>query len=298
MLENLNLLHISENTPFDPPTEGSHFLMKTCQRTLLLYLGPYREIQAPYKLYQGVNAYQFLLETLCGLKSKLLGEYEILGQYKTSLQNYLLRPNKNPHLTKILAKILSDAKKIRGHYLDSIGQKTYAALARKLVNEKELNDVLIFGQGQLSKDIVHQFLDKKNIYLSARNAEKAKSFCKQYNISFVPWKDYNSYHHFPCLINCIGTKEVLFNNQFVQQWSQKKEQLFIDLGEPSPLCPSLNSQEKVIRLSEIYLEAQIVEEKKRSKIEKAQKAIQELTPIRKNTFTFSYPFGWDELQFA
>ena len=73
--------------------KGSFFL-GTCQRTLVVdstennesreFLLKHRE----FTLLQE-EGYEFLLQVICGLKSKLLGENEIVGQFKDGFEKYL-----------------------------------------------------------------------------------------------------------------------------------------------------------------------------------------------------------------
>ena len=70
------------------------FYLGTCQRTLIADVLDGKESlefylkNLPYALNQK-DAYQFLLEVVCGIKSKLVGESEIVGQFKEGFEKYL-----------------------------------------------------------------------------------------------------------------------------------------------------------------------------------------------------------------
>ena len=91
-----------ESAPFS--TSGCpHFILKTCQRLLVVSYGaqPGTFISSQSKSchkslnLNGADAYQYILEVLCGLQSQLLGENEIVAQFKTSLHAYNSGINKN-----------------------------------------------------------------------------------------------------------------------------------------------------------------------------------------------------------
>src|SRR5690606_32390758 len=110
------------------------FVLRTCQRTLVLAYdrSPFEDrAPVPHTLLSGSDAYLFLLETICGLKSKLIGENEIVGQFKEAYKMYAQSTLKDTRLLAILEKLFKDAKDIRTQYLIGISQKTYASLTRK-----------------------------------------------------------------------------------------------------------------------------------------------------------------------
>ena len=78
-------------------------------------------IDRDYQEYEGQMAYMFLLETICGLKSRMLGENEIVSQFKEAFALYLAKEDKNPYIIQVFEKLFKDAKEIRTKYLDRIG---------------------------------------------------------------------------------------------------------------------------------------------------------------------------------
>src|SRR5690606_16003183 len=117
-----------------------------------------------------------LLEIICGLKSKLLGENEIVGQFKASYHNYASTKNKSTELLRIIEKLFKDAKEIRTDYLLGLCQKTYSSIARKhIVSINKADHVLILGSGQLAEDLINQFKKKVTVFISARNTQKVES---------------------------------------------------------------------------------------------------------------------------
>ena len=144
------------------------FTLKTCQRLIFV-----RRVSSSgsdhidnrlssFDLLDGPEAYQFILETICGLKSRLLGETEIVSQFKESFENYLRSEKRDARLIKVFHKVFMDAKKIRSEHLQKIGLLSYCGLTKNLLNKhynnfslnQQAHDVVILGSGKLAADLL------------------------------------------------------------------------------------------------------------------------------------------------
>ena len=325
MISGLKLINLPPSQEFETAVSalnvGNVFVLRTCQRTLLLGFneGPQNLIalsqgnlqqEAPLKQdeFLGHEAYEFLLETICGLKSRILGENEIVHQFKEAYSYFLERPNPNRHVQGILEKLFKDAKKIRTQHLRELGLQTYAGIVRKILLDKMIGTdfstpVLILGSGQLAEDIVKICYRKFNLTVTARNEEKVKALKEQYPIHSLPWFNASEISKYPIIINTIGTQDILFDQKFFQAWkfahtNSPIAESFIDLSEPSPLETNFQLEDGLWRLQDIFAQGEKLSQKREEKLEEAQKAIQSASQKRADTFTLKIPFGWEELQFA
>lgn len=280
MLDNLTLNNFHSSHDVNPITCDG-FVLKTCQRTLILDYQDRSHENSPDKL-QGREAYLYLLEVICGLKSKLVGENEIVGQFKLAYKDYVSSHSKNNTLVTILEKLFKDAKEIRTEYLLGLSQKTYASIARKkIVNQNKATEVLVLGSGQLAEDLINQFKKKTTVYISARNLEKANSLAQMHDLHIIPWKNNHLYLNFPFIANSIGFEGELLGEDFFKKWSQKFDnKLFVDLGTPSCINTELNLESGVMRLDEIFEEGAVHESHKINQIENARSAMTKLTEKR------------------
>jgi glutamyl-tRNA reductase len=230
----------------------------------------------------GKDAYFYLLEVICGLKSKLIGENEIVGQFKTAYQEYTAQNTKDNNVLLILEKLFKDAKEIRSTYLLGLSQKTYASLARKhIINKHKADKVLVLGSGHLAEDLINQFKKKAKVYISARNLEKANALAVQHDLNIVPWNNLNMYEEFPFIANSIGFDGTLLDEEFFSSWSQKHEsKLLVDLGAPSAIKTALTFNEGVMRLDDIFKEGAVHETHKKNQIENARLAMTKLVERR------------------
>jgi len=101
MIQGLVLTQFPAGTVVDFQGSTDFFCLNTCQR--VIYLGfkffplNHLEKQVSAEVYSGSKAYHHLLKIICGLESKILGESEIVHQFKTSFHEYLNYPKKIPN---------------------------------------------------------------------------------------------------------------------------------------------------------------------------------------------------------
>jgi glutamyl-tRNA reductase len=284
MLKHLHLINFSNLTNVEIPLSPDYFVLKTCQRTLILSyendLQHYVTKDTDFVTDQ--TAYEYLLEIICGLKSKLLGENEIVNQFKSAYKDYLQNEKRNNKLIIILEKLFKDAKEIRSEYLTGIAQKTYASLTRKIIyRENNEEDVLILGSGQLAEDLINQFKKKKKIYISARNIDKVSALAKIHNLEIIPFPIKDIWANFANIVNTIGFEGELLSPDFFQKWKTiNPNGVFIDLGSPSPIQTDMNLKDKVYRLNDIFSEGAVTEAYKHNQIQMAKNHLNQLAVKR------------------
>lgn len=289
MLDGLKLWNFNSGTHPEEEMKGSTFILKTCQRSLVLAFDRYPfvgESLPAHELHTGQNAYLFLLETICGLKSKLIGENEIVGQFKEAYQIYASSTLKDTKLLLILEKLFKDAKDIRTQYLIGISQKTYASLTRKhLIQKAKADHVVVIGSGALAEDLINQFKKKARVSICARNMARVEELAKIHNLTVIPWNERHGLMNEAYLANTVGTDTILFDEDFFAEWKNKNENgVFVDLGSPSVIQTKLSVAEGVVRLDDIFAEGAVVEGQKQLQIELARAAMVSLTMKRKTLF--------------
>lgn len=271
------------------PQQRHPFLMKTCQRTLVLAYGwdPSANCREEQKLrLNGKEAYNYLLEVICGLKSQLVGENEIVGQFKSAYKEYVKMPTVDTQLLRIIEKLFKDAKTIRSSYLLGLSQKTYASIARKQVfTRKNADRVLIIGSGQLSEDLINQFKKKTQVFVCARNHEKVARLKLEHGVESVDWVDLDQIKRFAFIVNSIGFDGTLFDNTFFDDWITKfSSRLFIDLGSPSILETDYGIDEGIMHLQDIFHAGAIHESHKKQQIKHAKEAVAKIAQRRSELF--------------
>ena len=313
MIKNLTVINLKANSHANP-SSGDVFVLKTCQRTLVVGIG-----EAPFlhlrenalkediitDIFEGRNAYVFLLETICGLRSEVVAEHEVVGQFKDAYQEYLKNLRRNSQIMGVLEKLFQDNKKVRTEHLTEIGQLTYAGIARKLIHSAVNDgDVLVLGSGTLSEDLIKLLKKKHNVFISARNSNRVQELSGNYKLEAVNWGDKCTYAKFPFIVNTIGANDVLFDDQFFSkflglnmfQTLTQQMKLFIDLGSPSVIETNYTERDGVLRLEDIFRKSAKLNIEKMEKVIKAKNCILALAQKRAAPDLSSTPFDWEELK--
>lgn len=167
-IEQLTIAELGSNSEATLSSEANDrlFEIRTCQRTL--FIGSTQTLlssdlmlfSSARRVFEGREAYQFLLRFACGLESEIKGETDVFGQVKTAVKNLeqqsaVLFQAFQP----IFQKLLEDTKEIRTHYLQGIGGNTYGALSRRILNPTANDRVVVLGAGQISKSVAPYFAE-------------------------------------------------------------------------------------------------------------------------------------------
>lgn len=289
MLSSLKLWNFNSGGLHNEELGPSAFVLRTCQRTLVLSFDSLhlkKDSSVQFEIHEGQGAYLFLLETICGLKSKLIGENEIVGQFKEAYKIYIESTIKDTRLLLVLEKLFKDAKDIRTKYLIGISQKTYASLTRKhFITRARAGHIVILGSGQLAEDLINQFKKKTNVSICARNSDKVKELSQTHQIGIIPWEERYNLVNTPYIANTIGCSSVIFEEAFFNDWATlNPERLFVDLGSPSAIKTPFSMQERVVRLEDIFNEGAVVEEQKQQQINLTREAMYSVALKRKALF--------------
>ncbi len=153
--------------PFDDADTNTNphvMLFETCLRKIWISYEDLESLVVDKTVFETLEvlkedeAYGFLLEVICGLKSPLIGETEVFGQFKTQVLKNL--GAKNP-LLKVIFSLVADTKNIRSQHLKNLGSSSYGSLARKhLVGFKYLD---ILGAGQFVQSL-KPWIEKLDIH--------------------------------------------------------------------------------------------------------------------------------------
>jgi glutamyl-tRNA reductase len=94
------------------------------------------------------DAYTLLLEILCGLRSPIVGETEVLGQFRSFLSSVSAD---HAWLHDLGRRLLTDAREIRARHLVGLGSRTYgSAVRRHVMNARH---VALLGTGALGREL-------------------------------------------------------------------------------------------------------------------------------------------------
>lgn len=313
MLSGLKLINLppSAEINWTAYSLGNVFVLQTCQRTLILGFNqgplqvlPHQQIPQEAVVMAGLEAYSFLLETICGLKSRIIGENEIVHQFKEAYQKFCSGQSPNSHVLSLLEKLFKDAKAIRSSYLMELGLMTYAGIVRKMASESQQKSILILGSGRLAEDIIKICARKFSIVVCARNEERLREMQSNHpSIEILSWRLRDDALTAPFIVNTVGTEGPLIGRSSFDSWKVEYglRAKLVDLAEPSPFSCWHRPEDHtnpIMLLEDIFKKAEGLDQTREDKIQEAYQAINQVTLNRNKNFTINLPFGWDELQFA
>jgi hypothetical protein len=152
--------------------ELSHlFHLDSCQRLLWvcgeeefdrLSLPSVSEID----VFEGVDAYRFLLRVSTGLESQIVGETDIFGQLKEAWR----KMEDDTELGALMQRVFEDTKDIRSRYLQNLGGASYGSLVRMMLKQSP-GPTLVVGAGQLAQAVAPYLLDQE-LWIFNRSAAK------------------------------------------------------------------------------------------------------------------------------
>lgn len=293
---------------------GSVFAMATCQRTILFGHGPAAldglssiarqagvdedALLGECDLHQGPHAYRFLLEVLLGLKSQVLGEYEIVGQFRKAYQDFAGEKDLQTGLLTLLEKLLKDAKEVRSKHLLNIGQQTYASITRRLCQTRipAGSKILLVGSGELAHDFIRIATKKYDVTIMARNTVRAGELAELYGASALPLSKLPEVaHQYACIVNTIGVSDLtLFNQEFFELWGAlHTTKLFVDLGAPSSIQSNFTNEDALFRLGDIFKLSESVNAQTKAKLAAARSAAIQLAMKCAKRHSCEVPDNWE-----
>jgi len=323
-LESLLILHVpkGKGQSFVPPIGTAHdvsqpiFQMETCQRWLWISDTKYLEQKhipgninpGLTEVYQGREAYLFLLLLACGLKSEVLGETDIFGQIKLAWRQYEgTRSSLAAGLSPWIRRLFEDVKEIRTQYLQNLGGASYGSLVRKLIRETGAGSlggpVFLVGAGQIAQSVA-PYLTDSELLLWTRHADHLTEFSQSLKARFkTPIKALSTHEEVTDawrtaahVVLCIPVDPV-GDAQRVKQFQQGSvvNRSVIHLGGMRDQCGPWLSLPHFYGLNDLF-SLQAAQGNVRSvQIAQAQRACDERARLRALGASLSICHGWEDL---
>lgn len=131
-----------------PPLSVETPVWRTCVRQVAL-VDDLAAVPANAQAWHDEAAYAHLLEVVCGLHSPIVGETEVLHQFKIFADSLL--PDQ-AHWRELCQRLLADARSIRSAYLIGLGSRSYGSAVRRRV--RDCSRIALLGTGMLAREIV------------------------------------------------------------------------------------------------------------------------------------------------
>jgi glutamyl-tRNA reductase len=139
-------LAILHREPGVAPLSGRDAVWRTCLREVAF--GDSAAASPGQRLEEGA-AYQLLLEILCGLQSPMLGETQVLGQFKAFLGSI---DEEHAWIKRIGQRLLTDARDVRTKHLQGLGSRSYGSAVRRDLDD--VSHAVVIGTGKLAGEVL------------------------------------------------------------------------------------------------------------------------------------------------
>jgi len=276
VIDQLQIIHSTPANQKEIPLGFDQW--KTCLRSI--YFGE----ENSQITHSGVDAYEFILQVICGLHSPMIGETEILAQFKKFLEN---NPDAITH--KISHKLIQDAKTLRTKYLKGYGSQSYGSYTLK--ESKGFDSIVILGAGSLAQEIVPIIKDfSGEIVIRTRSPEKALPIQEKYPQIIIE-KEKQNYNNALAVIAApipSNVLEDLLDNNFTKS-------SVLDMRSVQDGAPLRLKQETYYKtLTEIFSEIEATQKILLLTAKKMKDEIKVLSNRWHNQVQVR-PFGWEDL---
>jgi len=298
VLENLIVLHHPKKSGETWPAASNDLEWQTCLRRIVLLHKSEKPALVPTlpdiaELYEGQAAYNFLLEVVCGLRSPLVAETAVMGQFKEFCASARFPMNEwGAFLRRLTADLLVDAKRVRSRHLEGLGSQSYGGMVRHHL--KAVPSVVVLGAGQLAEEILPWIVGKTDVTVCARNLEHAKALTEEFaeiHLSQFVRDEAIEEARQTAVVIAAPIKAV-----DVENWMKAQTTPFvkvIDLRGEAESDPIHNSL-PVIRLSEMFAALRNERPKLIARVAAARDEITRAAQRLIEQAQFR-PFGWEDL---
>ncbi|MDA9951427.1 glutamyl-tRNA reductase [Oligoflexaceae bacterium] len=284
ILSTCNRLEISGVASETQPDEIflQHIFVNLQQQLGRNELRPDVDIIPHLYLLQSHEAKRHLLRVVASLDSLVVGETQITGQFKTSVEISRRQTCIGPVLDRLARRALSTAKKIRTE--TSLGEKTVSIasaaseLAQTIFEDLTHHDILIVGAGEMAR-ILAEHLAKKNpsaLAIANRSEAAARKILRSIDRhEYIPIHQLSSsLHRFDIILTATGASEYVIDKASLEKQmktSRKTNKLCIDISLPRNIDPSASEIDDVF-LFDIDDLKQIVDTNKKARNDAADLA--------------------------
>lgn len=254
-------------------TIDSFFALSTCNRTevyifgsltstmhiaqkTLEFFGSSDSLNNNLYFFSGDEAVEHMCNVASGLDSQVLGEQEILGQFKKSIQTYIELGSLKGEFLRLTDDIISIAKAARTETKIGFNPLSVSGLSLKIVQEifeyPTQQKLTIVGAGQMALSVIENFYDNgiKNIN-AVNRSKKTLAINNSLSIETTHLSQLGSLiQNTDILVTSINSPLPIIGKGLIEQAMRErknKPMLLIDLGVPR------NIEDQVRDLEYAYL---------------------------------------------
>ncbi len=257
-------------------------ILNTCNRVQFIGVGqkealekiffkivPNAQKYASYcRVLEGVDALKYLYSTASGIISKVIGDFDILNQFKIACKEAKEYGLLGGYFERLLNSCVQTTKEIRSSTSISTGSISPAyAVIKKLKNLKinEEQTILVIGLGQMGQNVaknIREYFPRNELFISTRDREKTYNMSEKLSCKSV---EFSAFQHAAIeadvvIASLANQKKPFITSDNIGFGSKT----LIDLSVPISVDPELGKKNTLIDIDQIsdYINSSINERKK------------------------------------
>lgn len=196
-----------------------------------------------FYVYEGINAVRHIIKVASGMDSMILGEDQILGQFRKAYDISIKYGTSQAVLNTLSRLAVTSSKKIKTRSLAIKKVSSVAGQVGQLLGEQYGSNltgksVLVIGSGEIGKAVSKMLLESgvKNILITKRNMVITQE--QPQEINFFKTIDYNERYSYidqaDIIIGATSSPHYTITSDILSDSMKDKEKkhLFIDLAVP------------------------------------------------------------------
>lgn len=239
-------------------------VLSTCNRTEIYGTGPIflaeniittvcnqtKDLFDKYKFVKTTNdALLHIFNVASGLDSRILGDYEILGQFKNACKLSKENGMLNTEFERMANSCIQASKEIKTKTNLSKGTVSSSYAVIEILKEKigeDFKKCLLIGTGKfgnkISKNIKH-YLSNVDLTLSNRTSSTALEIATSLGLKTLPFEDIkNSFQNYDIIILSSSTEEYIVTPESLVN---SKTKLILDLSIPQTVHPECKKNKQI-----------------------------------------------------
>ncbi|MBL97413.1 MAG: hypothetical protein CMF52_06310 [Legionellales bacterium] len=246
------------------PWISEHIILSTCNRTEIICLASEHNLvdwcvgigMPKHAIYlrKNLDAIYHILRTLTGLDSKIIGETEIVGQYKQAIQAAHKQHTCKKKLYGLLNRCIHLARTIRHQTnlkIESLSEHVFHRITHDWPDISQ-SSILFIGAGHVIKQHLERINNMKNkprCALVCRHPEQHRHLEKTFGIHVAGTDDMSTLlatHQ--CVISATNSKGYVISNALRKSLKQQPK-LYFDLAIPSDI--EYDASENIYQLDDL-----------------------------------------------
>lgn len=247
-------------------------------------IGTVEEFQEVAYVHKGKQAVSHLFKVGSGLDSQILGDFEIIGQLKSSAKLSKTYNLLNPFLERLVNCVIQASKRIKTETEISSGATSvaYAAVHFILTTIESISEknILLFGTGKIGRNTCENLVKhSKNNHITLINRTKAKAeeIAGKFNLIVKDISDLDTQiNESDVIVVATGANKATITKQ---QITSTKPLLILDLSIPKNVDTTVEELDNVTLIHLDYL-SQLTDknlEKRKTYIPQAEDIINDIT---------------------